>query len=129
MLQPSVVLAVSATWSGSAETSGEPRPHLLPQLHHLASKYGMPLRPSAASRSSAARTASSTCARHRSERPGVEVRDPLEHGKLGPRLLEGHPASRSTGAWPDSTTAILHDGARRCRTTLRPDGHQRACLG
>ena len=36
--------------------------------------------------------------------PGVQVREPLEHRKLGAGLLERHPISASIGAWSESST-------------------------
>ena len=53
--------------------------------------------PPADPRSSSAATASRVGPRQRAERPGVEIRDPLEHREQRARLLEGHPALRSTG--------------------------------
>ena len=44
-------------------------------------------------------------ARERSERAGVQVREPLEHREERPRLLERHSTTRSTGAWSDRTRA------------------------
>ena len=87
-------------------------------------KYGMPLRPSSKSRSSSACTASWVAARDRPERAGVEVRDPLEHRELRPRLLEGHDAveRRLIG----QHDAILHaSGCLQGCVTALSDGASR----
>ena len=58
MLQPSVVLAVSAMWSGSAETSEPTRARTCSRSSIARAKYDTPLRPSATFRSSSLRMAS-----------------------------------------------------------------------
>ena len=81
---------------------GEPCAKSIPQPHHLlevrqaaAPLEGVPLQRRA--------DGVERRARHRPKGAGVEIRDPLQHGELPPRLLERHPTSRSTGAWSDST--------------------------
>ena len=90
MLQPSVVLVVSATCSGSAPTSAAMRcTQLIPQLHHA----GEVRATAAAVAVVALELRADRLVRRagdRAEGAGVEIGELLEHGELRPGLLEGH---------------------------------------
>ena len=108
-MQPSVVLVVSATWSGSAPTSAAMRvAQLLAQLHHASE-----VRPAAAAVAIVplelrAASPRSVGAGDRAERAGIEVRDLLEHRKLRPCLLEGHADRRRPEAAIACSDATRH---------------------
>ena len=58
--------------------------------------------------------------RQRPERPGVEIRDPLEHREQRARLLEGHPALHSAGC----RLAARRHSARAGPRPRQTGGHQ-----
>jgi hypothetical protein len=93
MLQPSVVDAVSATCSALMPTSAA----ISARSSSRGPAAAVPL-------ASTLLEVALLLGAHRFHRPPAAARrcgvryDPLEHGELRPCLLEGHPASSSTGA-------------------------------
>ena len=98
MLQPSVVEPVSAICSGRrADEAGERDAGLLAEVEH---PLEVLLAEAALGEIGVELLLHRGCgrARERAERPGVQIREPLEHWEERPALLGRHPILISTGA-------------------------------
>ena len=98
-----------------ADERREPAPHLGAERHRLFEIRQARSVPPSKSRSVRGDERVVDGARHRPERPRVQVGDPVEHRELGPCLLEGHPSEPFHRCVVGQHDAILHAALRAAR--------------